>query len=139
VLSTIAATLLVSTVGLGIWDVRLQEERNRPVANVPSLILELAPRALGEETVAVAPGKPLRVVLTPAEDCPVYQAEIEPPGRERWTLAGLKKDASGNLTLQLPRPEPGSYRLRLSGCEPRREQEYSWRIARPDRPEADGD
>jgi len=139
VLSSIAAALFLSTVSLVGYVVSLQGKLSQPIANVPDLILELAPRAFGEETVAVAPGKPLRVVLIPAEDCPVYQAEIEPPGRERWTLEGLKKDASGNLTLQLPRPEPGSYRLRLSGCEPRRGQEYSWRVVRPDHPEADGD
>jgi hypothetical protein len=138
-LSTIAATLFLSTVSLGGYVVSLLGKLSQPIANVPILVLELEPRAMGEETVAVAPGKPLRVVLTPAEDCPVYQAEIEPLNRKRWTLEGLRKDASGNLTLELPRPEPGPYRLLLAGCEPRREQEYSWRVVRPDHPEADGD
>ena len=80
-------------------------------------------------------------MLPPVEDCPRYQAELEQPGRKRWNGQGLKKDTSGNLTLELLRPEPGSYRLRLSGCEPRRElEEHRFRVVRPDPapPGADG-
>jgi hypothetical protein len=141
ILSSIAAALLVTTVGLGVWGVRMQEELRRPIANVKSLDLVLEGRAMEEETVKVAPGQPLRMVIPPTVDCREYQAELGQPGRKRWNVAGLKKDASGNLTLELPRPEPGPYQLRLSGCAPRRELgEQRFRIIRPDpdQPEADG-
>lgn len=132
IVSSVAAVLLVSTVGLSVLVVRLQQERHRPIANVANLTLDSESRAMGEETAEVAPGAPLRLVLPPAEECPRYQAELEPPGRDRWTVADLKRDASGNLTVLLPRPEPGLYRLRLSGCEPRRElEEHRFRIVRP--------
>src|SRR3954453_21177982 len=53
-LSSIAAVLLVTTVGLGVWGVRMQEELRRPIANVKSLDLVLEGRAMEEETVKVA-------------------------------------------------------------------------------------
>jgi hypothetical protein len=128
-LSAIAASLLVTTLGLGSWVVRLQGEGARPVANVMSLELPSGSRAGREPAVALSPGAPFRLVLDPAERCPAYTAEIEGPGeRDRQTVEGLKPDERGRLALLLP-GKPGSYRLRLAGCEPRRElEEHPFRI-----------
>jgi len=123
ILSSVAAALLVTTVGLVVWGLRQQEEMRRPIANVKSLDLVSGSRAAGEETVALPAGGALRLVLRPAERCAHYDAEVEgPEGRDRWPVPGLEPDDQGNLTLQL-RAEPGSYGLRLFGCEPRRELE----------------
>jgi hypothetical protein len=115
-LSSVAAALLVISLGLVFWVVKLQGELSRPVANVLSLTLQSDSRAVEEEKVVVAPGQPLRLVLRPAEDCPKYRAELAGPDRDLWNLLGLTKDANGNLTPLLPRPQPGVYRLRLFGC-----------------------
>jgi hypothetical protein len=123
-LSTLAAALLVSTVGLGGKVYKDWEERSRPVANVKSVELVSQSRAAGEETVPLHVGDPLRLVLRPAQRCPRYDAEVEGPGgRNRRTASALEPDERGNLTLLLQRTEPGSYGLRLYGCEPRHELE----------------
>ena len=123
-LSTLAAALLVSTVGLSgrLWQI--ERERSRPVANLQSLELVSQSRAAGEETVPLHGGDPLRLVLHPAERCARYDAEVEEPGgRNLRTPLILEPDGRRNLTLLLKRTEPGSYGLRLFGCEPRRELE----------------
>jgi hypothetical protein len=129
-LSSVAAVLLVATVSLSVWRVRLQEELNRPVANVKSLDLVSNSRAAGEKTIALHRGEPLNLVLRPAERCPRYEADVEgPEGRNRQTVPDLVLNDRGNLTLLLPPVEPGSYGLRLYGCEPRRELEtYRFRV-----------
>jgi hypothetical protein len=128
-LSAIAATLLITTVGLASWVWRLQSELRRPVANLQSLELSSGSRAGGERDVELAAGAPLRLVLLPNEDCPTYQAEVEgpEPGDHR-RIEGLERDEMGRLTPLL-RLAPGPYRLRLFGCEPRRElEEHRFRI-----------
>lgn len=115
----LAAVLLVSTVGLSTWIWRLQGELSRPVANLPSLELSES-RTSGEPTL---PDGELRLVLRPAERCPVYTAELEgPEAGDRQTIPGLVRNEGGAVSLGL-RLEPGPYRLRLFGCEPRRELE----------------
>ena len=122
-LSTIAASLLVSTLGLGSWAWRLQGELRRPVANLPSLDLVSGSRAGDEPVVELPPGAPLRLVLAPAERCPGYTADLEGPRPgDRQTIAWPERDEQGRLDVLL-RLEPGSYGLRLYGCEPRRELE----------------
>jgi len=138
VLSTIAATLLLSTVGLGGYWTGLRVGSLQPKANVKNLELLADGRAANEETVALPADASLRLVLSVHERCPRYRAEIEGP-RYRKTVEELTWD-QGNVTLLLPgATSAGEYRLRLSGCEPRREQEYSWRVVPPGQPEADGD
>jgi hypothetical protein len=131
-LPAIAASLLVATVGLGSWAWRLQGELNRPIANLVSLELPSGSRAAREPVLALSSGTPLRLVLAPAERCPSYAAEVEGPrSGDRQTIDGLERDKLGRLTLLL-RLEPGSYGLRLLGCEPRRELEkHRFRIDRP--------
>jgi hypothetical protein len=128
-LAAVAASLLVTTAGLGSWVWRLQDELRRPIANVKSLELASGSRAGREPAVALSPGAPFRLVLDPAERCPTYTATIEGPGDgDRRTIAGLQPDERGRLTLLL-RGRPGSYRLSLAGCEPRRElEEHPFRI-----------
>lgn len=133
VLSVIAASLLVATLGLGSWVLKLQGKLDQPVANLPSLELPSDSRAGEERSIEIEPGKPLRLVLAPAERCPGYSAELTGPGRgDRRIIEGLERDELGRLTLLL-RPEPGSYGLRLSGCEPRRVlEEHGFRVTRTD-------
>lgn len=131
----IAAAWLVTTVGLGSWVWKLQGELHRPIANAPTLeLLTSTSRAGEEETIKIPAGAPLLLVRDPDENCPVYEAEVEGPGPgDRETIPGLKEDETGYLTPMLQRPEPGSYRLRLYGCEPRRElEEHRFRIAHED-------
>lgn len=118
-LPSITASLLVATLGLGSWVWKLQVALNRPIANVASLELPSGSRAAREPVVVVPPGDPLRLVLDPAERCPSYAAEVKGSrSGERQTIEGLERDELGRLTLLL-RLEPGSYGLRLLGCEPR--------------------
>lgn len=132
-ISGIAAAWLVTTVGLGSWVWKLQGELRRPVANAPTLVLTPTSRA-GEETIKIPAGAWLLLERDPDESCPVYEAEVEGPGPgDRETIPGLKEDEQGYLTPMLQRPKPGSYRLRLYGCEPRRElEEHRFRIAHED-------
>lgn len=125
----IAASLLAATMGLGSWVWRLQGELYRPIANLASLELPSGSRAAREPVLDLPSGAPLRLVLAPAERCPSYAAEIEGPrSGDRQTIEGLERDELGRLTLLL-RLEPGSYGLRLLGCEPRRElEEHRFRI-----------
>lgn len=128
-LSAAAAGLLVTTVGLGTWVWRLQSELDRPIANLPSLELLAVTRAGREPAAELPAGARLRLVLFPQERCPGYEAELEgPKSGDRLTIEGLERDEMGRLTPLL-RLEPGSYRLRLYGCEPRRElEEHRFRI-----------
>ncbi|HEX7182282.1 MAG TPA: hypothetical protein VF756_10590 [Thermoanaerobaculia bacterium] len=128
-LSAIAASLLVATVGLGTWVWRLQGELDRPVANLASLDLVSGSRAGNEPVIELPPGAPLRLVLAPAERCPGYTAEVEGPRPgDRQTIERLERDDQGRLNVLL-RLEPGSYGLRLFGCEPRRTlEEHRFRI-----------
>jgi hypothetical protein len=130
--SMIAAALLVATLGLGARVWTLQEELHRPVANLASLELLSDSRAGEDRSIEVAPGQPLRLVLSPAARCPTYSAEVAGPrSGDRQTIEGLERDERGRLTLLL-RLEPGSYGLRLAGCAPRRTlEEHRFRIARP--------
>lgn len=130
----IAAAWLVTAVGLGSWVWKLQGELHRPIANAPTLELLPSSRAGEEETIGIPAGAPLLLVLDPGESCPGYEAEVEGPGPgDLQTLPGLKTDKEGYLTLMLQRPEPGPYRLRLYGCEPRRElEEHRFRITHDD-------
>jgi hypothetical protein len=130
-LPAIAASLLVATMGLGLWVWRLQGELARPVANLRSLQLISGGRAGTDPAVEVPPGKPLRLVLAPAEPCPGYTAEVTEPSGERQMVEGLMRDEGGRVTFLLPRTESGLYTLRLVGCEPRRElEEQRFRITR---------
>lgn len=128
-LPSIAAALLVATLGLSAWLWQIQGKLNRPVANPRSLELVVT-RAGTEPVLAAAPGDPLLLTLRPSVRCPDYRARIEEPaGGTLWTVERLKLDPLGNLNLLLPRAGPGAYSLRLSGCEPRRElEEYRFRI-----------
>jgi len=128
-LVTIAASLLVATVGLGSWVVRLQSQLHRPVANLPSLDLVSGSRAGTEPSVRLPAGAPfLRLVLAPSERCDRYTAEIAELGGRAQTVEPLERDEMGRLSLLLP-AEPGQYRLHLLGCEPRRElEEHRFRV-----------
>jgi hypothetical protein len=136
-LSSIAAVLLLCTVGLGGYWKGRQVGLDQPRANVRNWELLAASRAANDETVPLSAGDSLRLVLSVPERCPRYWAEIEGP-RYRKTVEGLTWD-QGNVTLLLSGASPGKYRLRLSGCEPRREiQEYSLRVVPPGQSETDG-
>jgi hypothetical protein len=127
----IAAAWLVTTVGLGSWVWMLQGELRRPIPNVESRDLA-STRAGEEETVRILAGAPLRLVLEPRESCPGYEAEVEGPGG-RQPVSDFEVGEDETLTLMLLRPEPGSYRLLLYGCEPRHEVgEYRFRITHKD-------
>jgi hypothetical protein len=118
-LPSVAAALLVATLGLSV--LRYQGELSRPVANLRSLELFVS-RAGTKPSIALKPGAPLRLVIAPlAPRCPVYRADVERlGGGDRWSVEDLRADERGNLSLFLRRVEPGTYSLRLSGCEPQR-------------------
>jgi hypothetical protein len=131
-LPAIAASLLVTTAGLGSWVWRLQGVLDHPIANLVSLELPSGSRAAREQVAVVPPGEPLRLVLAPAARCPSYAVAVEGPGEERQTIEGLERDKGGLVTLLLP-VEPGLYELRLTGCAPRRTlEEHRFRITRTD-------
>ncbi|HYU32502.1 MAG TPA: hypothetical protein VEW48_10085 [Thermoanaerobaculia bacterium] len=132
-LSGIAAALLVATVSLGSWVWQLKQEGGRPIANVQSLDLISGSRAGDEPVRELASGTPLRLVLDPAERCPGYTVELEGPRPgDRQTIGGVERDGGGQLTVLLPAPGPGPYRLLLTGCAPRHAlEEHRFRITRP--------
>lgn len=140
-LSALAASLLVATLGLGfrVWE--LERQQGRPIANLRSLELAAGSRAGVEPTVELEPGAPFQLVLEPGARCPAYEAMIAGPGSgESRTVSGLARDDRGLLTLLLP-GAPGTYRLTLYGCEPRRELvSHRFQVVRPSRagPEGDG-
>jgi hypothetical protein len=129
----IAAALLVTTVGFGSRVWKLEGELRRPIPNVASHELSSASRAGREQAFPVQAGEPLLLVLDPRASCAGYEAQVEGPGPGNPRTVSLKEDEEGYLTLMLQRPEPGPYRLRLSGCEPRRELgEHRFRITHDD-------
>lgn len=121
-LTSIAAALLVATVGLGTWGWHNYGELHRPVANLQSLQLSET-RAGTEPVVPLAPGAPLRLVIRHRSTvrCPDYEAVLEgPKPGDRLTIQRLTPDERGNLNPMLY-PKRGSYSLQLYGCEPRQE------------------
>lgn len=119
-LPSIAAALLVTTIGLGVWGWRLEGRLNQPVPNLQSLPLAET-RAGTERTVSLAPGSPLLLVIRPRARCPGYEAVLEgPKPGDRRMIPGLTPDDRGLLTPMLY-PKPGSYNLQLYGCESRQE------------------
>lgn len=140
-LSALAASLLVATLGLSFWVWRLEREQGRPIANLESLELAAGSRAGAEPAVELEPGAPLQLVLEPGERCPAYQAVISgPPPGESWTVRDLIRDERGLLSILLPVGAPGTYRLDLYGCEPRRELvSHRFQVVPPSRSGAEGD
>jgi hypothetical protein len=129
-LSTLAAALLVLSLGLGFELWRVQGGQQRLVANVRSLELPPESRAGNDPETGLPTGAPLRLVLAPAVRCPVYEAELAGPGsRGRQRVEDLEQDDLGRLTILMQDADPGTYTLRLTGCEPRREiEEHRFRI-----------
>lgn len=120
-LPSIAAMLLVSTISLATLVWRYHEKLSQPVANLQTLSL-LSTRAGTEPSVAPPSGDPVRLLIdTHRTQCSSYEARVEgpSPGNHR-TIQGLERTDSGHLT-SLVRLKPGTYTLRLYGCEPRRE------------------
>jgi hypothetical protein len=132
ILSSVAAALLVTTVGLSVRLAQSQGELSRPVANLARLELASGSRAAEEPVAALPPGAPVLLLLAPAARCPAYTAELEGPIKgDRHTLR-LKPDKLGRLTALLP-GRPGEYRLSLTGCEPPRPlEEHRFRITAED-------
>lgn len=128
-LSTVAATLLVSTVGLGSKVLLDRSERNRPVASATKIVEFLSrPRGEREPPIDLAPGQSLVLALGPAVRCPTYTARIAGPGERDLQTVQLERDPLGRLALNLP-GLPGEYRLSLYGCDHRSELEkHSFRI-----------
>jgi hypothetical protein len=128
VLSAIAASLLLTTLGLGSWVWRLQDELRRPVV-VRNLVL-YASRTEAEPAVELAPGEMAHLVIAPGagEPCPSYTAEVVGPRERDRRAVELQPDPLGNLVLGLR--EPGAYTLRLHGCG--KTEEYPFRITAHD-------
>jgi hypothetical protein len=135
-LSTIAASLLLVTVGGLGWKVRSQgEELARPVANSESFNLAVT-RADREPSKEPLPGAPLRLMIATDRRCAVFTARLErTESGDVQTIKGLKRDKGGWLTPLWPRGlKPGFYNLRILGlgCEPGQDgpDERSFRITR---------
>lgn len=123
----LAAMLLVGVLGLGVRLAYLESELARPWGNLASL--ELVDTRSGEvPEIVLEPDAPLRLAIEPSERCPAYRAELDGPRALR--VERLTAETFEPLTLLLPRPAPGDYRLELYGCEPeRRVGEHRFRVA----------
>lgn len=126
-LPSIAAALLVANIGLlGLVGSLRKDlsEMQRP------RIVDLYPHSrAGREEIFKASAGPLVLVIETDHDCPTYTAELQGPSSEdRQTFELPKPDEKEPLTLQ-GHFEPGTYHLRLFGCQPRhRLEEYSLRV-----------
>lgn len=138
-LLTFAAASLLVSIGLGVRLYRVEEQlaagavASRPVVNLATLDLTSGRRGAVQPRVAVVPGQPLWLGVTPQRRCPVYRAEVT-GGGERRTLDGLRRDERGSLNALLYLPA-GSYTLRLFGCQPEErleEQDFRVEAASPD-------
>ena len=131
----LAAALGVLALGLGVRVATLQQELGRPAA-LASFELHAGTRAggAGPQELALPAGSWLELVVVPAEPCDgaPYRAVIEGPGAgDRHRIDDPPVSELGLIEL-VWRAEPGSYRLTLSGCEPRRElQRHEFRVVRP--------
>ena len=106
-----AAALALLSLGLG-WRVwQLEGARRRPVVNLANL--ELSRDRAGEAEVVVGAADPVRVVISPRAVCAAYGAAFQGPAGERQSLAGLVRNARGQLTL-LVFLAPGEWELSLS-------------------------
>ncbi len=127
-LQAAAAVLLLSTVGLSGWVVRLQQsvaELGEPQPNVPVLYLDATTRSeeAGDRPsgLELAPGTDtFLLMLTPTDprEFPAYEVEILGAGDEAvWRGGGLELSEYGSLRLGLSRRflAPGEYRIRLYG------------------------
>jgi hypothetical protein len=132
-LLTLAAASLLVSVGLGVRLHRVEERlaagatASRPAVNLATLDLTAGRRGAAEPAVAVAPGQPLWLGVTPQRRCPVYRVEVEGGGETR-PLDGLRRDERGSLNALLYLPA-GRYTLRVFGCQPEeRLEEQDFRI-----------
>lgn len=139
-LLALAATLLLAVLALGTWVWQLERGSasgsgtgdGLMMANLETLELFGAVRSDRLPAVTVEPGEPFRIALHPEDRCPTYRAEIVGPAAdERRVVPGLERDELGLLTL-LFRGRPGTYTLRLLGCEPEQElSTYGFEIVSP--------
>jgi hypothetical protein len=125
---SLAASLLVATLGLSAWVVRLRGtvgELSRPQLNAQIVDLYPASPQRGETVraaaLALAPDAQLfTLILNPTEpgDFTDYRLEaIRPEGGLVLRLEGLSRNEYGSFVLTLSRRSlgPGEYRLRLYG------------------------
>lgn len=116
----LAASLLVATVGLTLWNLRLQstvDALRAPRPNAPIFDFTAGERLPDsvERTLSASTG-PWMLVFHPSEDLPVYRLKLQDAetGRELWS-SELRPDEDLALTLQLPEGlPPGRYRLELA-------------------------
>lgn len=126
----LAAALLLATLSLGFWGLRLQRDLARLAdarINVP--VVELAPvgeaaeRGPATERVVVASGGRSAVFVLELGDLRPfarYRVRLLADGqRELWSRTGLEPRGEGRFTLELPLRllAPGRYELRLSGLD----------------------
>ncbi len=119
-LQAAAAVLLLSTVGLSTWVVRLRHELAAPQPNVPILYLGAATRAEGGVgRLEADPNQDFFVLmLAPPREFADYEVEIlDPGGRQVWRGAGLVASDFGTVRLGLSRRRlpAGEVRVRLYG------------------------
>ncbi len=125
-LQAAAAVLLLSTVGLSGWVVRLRHELAAPQPNVPVLYLDQTTRSEGAGgrpagRLELEPGADtFLLMLTPTDprEFAAYEVEILAAGGEPvWSGGGLELSEYGALRLGMSRRflEAGEYRIRLYG------------------------
>lgn len=121
-LVALAATLFVAVVGLGsrVWQL---EQGGGPdaglqMAHVETLVLSDEALRSGEPAIQeLDPGEPLLLLIPYPERCPSYSAELAGPAPGDPITVRAQRGEGGDVKVVVLRAEPGSYTLRLFGCE----------------------
>ncbi len=143
--TTLAASFFLMLVGLGVWNLRLQSEREALRAPKPNpLTVELSAgerlaAPASAEKILTASSGPWLLVLHPADELPVYRLALRDAASGK-SLGSYELRPDENLALKIELPEglrPGHYRLELadgSGGEAGKVLEtHLLRVTEPDR------
>jgi len=134
--TTLAATFFVALMGMTVWNLEQRSDRLAPRANVPTFEVAADERAPGERAPA-APAGPLRLLLHPAVDLPVYRLSIRDAATGRELVSEtMWPDQDRALNLFLPEGlPPGRYRTELLDGAGKVRETHTLRVAGPGRGE----
>ncbi|HEX9943142.1 MAG TPA: zf-HC2 domain-containing protein [Thermoanaerobaculia bacterium] len=135
-LQTLAAALLVATVGLSLWVSSLRRTVQELSQPQPAPVLVLSGAVRGEGSGRIGYSVPATafatlILIPPPPRSTRYRVVIErSSGEEVWSRGGLAPDENGYLGLKVsPRAMgPGDYRVRLLGPGGEPIEEYALRV-----------